>query len=92
MTDKAGCLLHGLLSNHGFHDANKRTAWIVCNAFLYTENHALVLPDGYAWYDHLAHMVEDRWNTGQITNWLAQYVKGFDSEDAMMAFIDTFHG
>lgn len=33
--DKAGCLLHGFLNNHGFKDANKRTAWIICNAFLY---------------------------------------------------------
>lgn len=47
LVDKAGCLLHALLNNHGFNDASKRPAWIVCNSFLYAECYALILPKNY---------------------------------------------
>lgn len=32
--DKAAALLHGLASTQGFHDGNKRTAWVACRTFL----------------------------------------------------------
>ena len=74
--DKAGCLLHAFLNNHGFNDASKRTAWIVCNGFLHVEEHAVIFPMelSYHWYDHLALMVKERWTVAQVTEWLAQFI------------------
>lgn len=85
--DKAGCLLHAFLNNHGFKDANKRTAWIVCNAFLFIENFALILPDNYAWYDKLALMVDEDWDVQQVIDWVNKYVEGFASEETMLAVV-----
>ena len=74
--DKAGCLLHAFLNNHGFNDGSKRTAWIVCNGFLHVEDHVIIFPDDleYHWYDHLALMVNERWTVAQVTQWLGQFV------------------
>jgi death-on-curing protein len=41
--DKAAALLHGLASTQGFHDGNKRTAWVATEAFLALNGH--MLPD-----------------------------------------------
>ncbi|APX14188.1 type II toxin-antitoxin system death-on-curing family toxin [Tateyamaria omphalii] len=82
--DKAGCLLHGFLNNHGFKDANKRTAWIVCNAFLYTEIHVLILPEDYPWYDKLAQMVDEHWDVQRVIAWVEHYAKSYDSYEAMV--------
>ena len=79
VTDKAGCLLHSLLNNHGFHDASKRTAWIICNAFLFMEDHALILPRNYPWYDRLAQMVDEGWDVDRVTRWIAPYVSEIDT-------------
>ena len=91
VTDKAGCLLHSLLNNHGFHDASKRTAWIVCKAFLFMENHALILPEDYPWYDRLAEMVEEGWDVDRVTEWVARYAEGFETEEAMMQAVEIIH-
>ena len=77
--DKAGCLLHSLLNSHGFNDASKRTAWLVCNGFLYQECHGFVLPNGYPWYDKLAEMVEQSWDVAQVTEWVSKFVEGFET-------------
>jgi len=89
---KAGCLLHGLLNNHGFNDASKRTAWIVCNGFMFVENHALVLPEDYPWYDRLAQMVDEGWAVEQVIEWIERYVLSFESEDALHAAVQVFYG
>lgn len=81
VTDKAGCLLHALLHNHGFNDASKRTAWLVCNGFLYVEEHALILPIDYEWYDQLAVMVKEGWAVEQVTEWLAQFIINLEGMD-----------
>lgn len=81
--DKAGCLLHGFLNNHGFNDASKRTAWIVCNGFLHAEEHVVIFPIelDYHWYDHLALMVKEGWTVEQVTEWLAQFVVSLEEVD-----------
>lgn len=83
VTDKAGCLLHSLLNSHGFNDASKRTAWIVCNSFLYAECYALILPEEYPWYDKLAQMVEEGWDVTSVTEWLGVFVQAYESYGAM---------
>ncbi|MDA8747096.1 Fic family protein [Litoreibacter sp.] len=90
--DKAGCLLHALLNNHGFNDASKRTAWMVCNSFLFVEDHALVLPEEYPWYDKLAEMVEEGWSVEQVINWVEGFCKSYPSSEALEANIETFYG
>lgn len=72
VVDKAGCLLHALLNCHGFNDANKRTAWIVCNAFLYAEGQEIVLADDFAWYDDIALIVEESWDVQEVITWVAE--------------------
>ena len=81
--DKAGCLLHGFLNNHGFNDASKRTAWIVCNSFLHAEEHVVIFPIelDYHWYDHLALMVKEGWTVEQVTEWLAQFAINLEDVD-----------
>jgi death-on-curing protein len=81
--DKSECLLHALLVNHGFNDANKRTAWITCNAFLYSQLHLLVLPDDLEWYEKLAEMVADRWEVQRVISWVNDYAVEFVSVDDM---------
>jgi len=90
VVDKAGCLLHSLLNNHGFNDASKRTAWIVCNSFLYAECYALLLPEGYPWYDRLAEMVKDAWDVEAVIEWVARFAKGYDSYDAMQKELEAY--
>lgn len=70
--DKAGCLLHALLNCHGFNDANKRTAWIVCNAFLYAESHEMVLAKNFLWYEDIALMVQEGWDVQMVIGWVAE--------------------
>lgn len=84
VVDKAGCILHAFLNNHGFNDASKRTAWIVCNGFLHVEDHAVIFPLEleYHWYDHLALMVKDGWTVEQVTEWLAQFVVNLAGVDS----------
>lgn len=91
---KAGCLLHGFLNNHGFNDASKRTAWIVCNGFLHVEDHAIIFPLDldYHWYDHLALMVKEGWNVDQVTAWLAQFVVDLESVDDTIYIDDSEKG
>ena len=92
VTDKAGCLLHSLLNSHGFNDASKRTAWIVCNGFLYAETYALILDEDYQWYDKLAQMVEENWDVRQVTEWLSCFVRGFQSYDELYDEVEVFFG
>jgi len=92
VVDKAGCLLHSLLNNHGFNDASKRTAWIVCNGFLYAECYALLLPEGYPWYDRLAEMVEDAWNVDKVIMWVTRFAKSYHSYDAMYEEVEIYYG
>lgn len=42
--EKAAALLQSLACNHGFTDGNKRTAWVVTEAFLKRNGHPLELP------------------------------------------------
>jgi death-on-curing protein len=80
-------LLHGLLSNHGFNDANKRTAWLACNTFLFIRNVSLELPPDYEWYGKLAEMVEEKWVVEQVITWLTEFVKFHDSREETLEAI-----
>ena len=70
---KAGCLLHGLMTCHGFNDGNKRTAWLVCSGFLSMEGINLLPPDG--WYAQLAVMVKDHWTVEQVIKWVGKHAE-----------------
>lgn len=92
VVDKAGCLLHSLLNNHGFNDASKRTAWIVCNSFLYAECYALILPEDYPWYDKLAQMVQEGWDVEAVIGWVAGFAKAYENYKAMEDDAEAFYG
>lgn len=80
---KAGCLLHSFLCNHGFNDANKRTAWIVCNSFLFTEGHAITAHENEYWYDEVERMVADSWDVEQVIAWVE--ARCIDFTDVLIA-------
>lgn len=42
--DKASALLHSLIMNHAFLDANKRTAYQTMKRFLFTNNYRITAP------------------------------------------------
>lgn len=82
---KAACLLHSIATNHGFTDANKRTAWIVCNGFLYAENSILWHPDKPYWYDVMAKLVEEKWTVDQVLAWIEPFIQQYASETDVIA-------
>lgn len=42
---KSAALLHSMVGNHGFVDANKRTAWILTELLIYRSGYRLEIPD-----------------------------------------------
>ena len=42
---KAAALLHSMVGNHGFVDANKRTAWLLVEILIARSGYALNIPD-----------------------------------------------
>lgn len=82
---KAACLLHSIAASHGFTDANKRTAWIVCNGFLYAENCILWYPDEPNWYEVMATLVEDKWTVDQVLEWIGPFIEQYESEKQVIA-------
>ncbi|WP_373233458.1 type II toxin-antitoxin system death-on-curing family toxin [Cohnella sp.] len=46
--DKAGALLESLVKNHGFHNGNKRTAYLVTKSFLKLNGYQLHMERKYA--------------------------------------------
>ena len=91
---KAGCLLHSLLNCHGFTDGNKRTAWIVCNAFLHAEDHMVMFPTEMLdlWYDQLAMMADESWDVGQVTAWLEPYITDITEQIPEISAPEEDHG
>ncbi|MBM7070211.1 Fic family protein [Actibacterium sp. 188UL27-1] len=85
VASKAACLLHSIATSHGFTDANKRTAWIVCNSFLYAENCILWHPDEPYWYDVMATLVEDKWTVAQVLDWIGPLIEAYGSEQDVIA-------
>ena len=79
--DKAACLLHSIATCHGFADGNKRTAWIVCNGFLYSENCIFWYPDEPHWYDVMETLVKDRWTVDQVLSWVEPCIRHYASEE-----------
>ena len=42
---KAAAILHGMVSNHGFADGNKRTAWLLTELLIDRSNYQLEIAD-----------------------------------------------
>lgn len=89
---KAACLLHSIATSHGFADANKRTAWVVCNGFLYAENCILWHPDEPHWYDVMATLVEDKWAVGNVLDWIEPLIEQYETEQAVIAAYEDWRG
>lgn len=45
IADKAGALLESVVSNHGFIDGNKRTAWLLVEILIDRSGYVLDIPD-----------------------------------------------
>lgn len=71
--DKAAALLHGLARTQGFHDGNKRPAWIATRVFLEVNGNALlVLPPSTAHAVMLA-ISADLIDHDEIAEWLEEH-------------------
>lgn len=42
---KSAALLHSMVNNHGFVDANKRTAWLLTELLIERSGYSLAIPD-----------------------------------------------
>jgi death-on-curing protein len=45
IAEKAAAILHGIVSNHGFVDGNKRTAWLLAELLIDRSGYRLNIPD-----------------------------------------------
>jgi prophage maintenance system killer protein len=71
--DKAAALLHGLARTQGFHDGNKRTAWLAARAFLEVNGHPLrKLPPSTAHAVMLA-ISANMFDLGEVAEWLREH-------------------
>lgn len=74
LVDKAAALLAGLARNHGFSDANKRTAISCCQIFLYI-NGVEIDPElsDIEIADFTVSVVEKKLSHDEIVSWLSNY-------------------
>ena len=68
---KAAALLHSIVGNHGFVDANKRTAWLLVEILIARSGYALDIPDDEPIDDLVVAVASGQMNFDQIHAWFA---------------------
>ena len=66
---KAGALLHGLATSHGFNDANKRTAWLTTIVLIENSGYQLILSDLDRLDDIVVNVVTGEMNQEKLADW-----------------------
>jgi death-on-curing protein len=69
MATKCGALLHAIVSNHGFIDGNKRTAWLVVELLIERSGYRLAIPDDARVDDLVVDVASDRLSFNEIVEW-----------------------
>jgi death-on-curing protein len=69
MATKCAALLHGIVSNHGFIDGNKRTAWLVVELLIERSGYRLAIPDDARVDDLVVDVASDRLSFNEIVEW-----------------------
>ena len=62
-------LLHAIVSNHGFIDGNKRTAWLVVELLIERSGYRLAIPDDARVDDLVVDVASDRLSFNEIVEW-----------------------
>ena len=74
-SDKCAALLHGVVSNHGFADANKRTAWLLTELFIEQCGLALQIPDDAPVDDIVVAVADKSMSFDDLRDWFDQNLR-----------------
>ena len=72
--EKASAMLHSLVLNHPFHDANKRTAFLAASLFLHL-NGISIMGAHQEIEDFVVHVAERHLSVETIAGWLSNHTK-----------------
>lgn len=72
MHRKAAALLHGTVANHGFVDANKRTAWLLVEILVQRSRYRLDIGEDDRIDDLVLAVADNRTTIDEIATWFAQ--------------------
>ena len=71
---KSAALLHSMVGNHGFVDANKRTAWLLTELLIDRSGYRLDIPDDEPVDDLVVAAASGAMNFDELVRWFAQRV------------------
>lgn len=66
---KAAALLESVVSNHGFTDGNKRTAWLLVETLIARSGYSLSIPDDEPIDDLVVNVATGRISFEELTTW-----------------------
>lgn len=69
MASKAAALLHSLVSNHGFVDGNKRTAWLLVEILVERSGYFLSIEDDEPIDDLVVDVASGRMSFQELRKW-----------------------
>lgn len=71
ISQKAAALLHSVVGNHGFVDANKRTAWLLVEVLIDRSGYLLDIPDDARIDDFVVAVASGEVDLPGIQRWFA---------------------
>jgi len=66
---KSAAVLHSMVGNHGFVDANKRTAWLLVELLIARSGYHLAIPDDAPIDDLVVQVAEGQLSFDDLTQW-----------------------
>jgi len=72
---KAAALLESMVGNHGFTDANKRTAWLVTELLIDRSGYTLAIPDDYPVDDIVVDVASGRMGFDKLNEWFKSNIE-----------------
>lgn len=98
INQKAAALFHSLITNHAFHNGNKRTALVSLLVFLHSNDHRILIEDDSLFDFVIAvadNQIEKQTESGhpdeviaEITKWLSKYTTKIDHKAKSMRIND----
>lgn len=76
MDSKAAALLHSMVGNHGFVDANKRTAWILVELLIDRSGHCLTIADDEPIDDLVVAVAAGTMSFPELRTWFSARLAG----------------
>ncbi len=72
---KAAAVLHGMVSNHGFVDGNKRTAWLLTEVLVERSGYELAMADDAPIDDLVVAVADRRMTFEDLVQWFRQRLR-----------------